>query len=68
MTDKTVHAKLSGGDLIVRRDRAGKWYRESEGRLFPISFDLAIDLARKPGSEVYLGMPGGKMFDFRMRP
>jgi hypothetical protein len=67
VNDRTVHATLPSGDLIVRRDRAGKWYRESKGRQSPISFALAITLATNPGSTPHLGRPGGKRFDAEVR-
>lgn len=68
MSDRTVHATLPSGDLVVRLDRAGKWYRESEGQRFPISFGLAVTLATKRGSTIHLGRPGGKRFDAAVRP
>lgn len=65
MSDRTVHATLSSGDLIVRLDRAGKWYRESEGRRFPITLGLAVELATQKGCTPHLGLSGVKTFDAR---
>jgi len=66
--DRTVHATLPSGDLIVRRDRSGKWYRESEGHRYPLaSLAEAVRLASAPGSVPHLGLPGGKLFDAAVR-
>lgn len=67
MDDRRVHATLPSGDLIVRLDRAGKWYRESEGQRFPIPLSLAVTLATTPGSTPHLGVSGGRAFDARVR-
>lgn len=65
--DRTVHATLASGDLIVRHDRAGKWYRESEGKRFTISFREAVRLAQLPGATHHADLPGGKLFDRAVR-
>ena len=66
-SDRTIHARLASGDLIVRHDRAGKWYRESEGQRYPITLRAAVDLATQLNSIAYLGQPGGGRFDAAVR-
>ena len=63
MADRTVHATFPSGDEIVRYDRAGKWYRESEGRRWAVSLKEAVRLALLPGVTIHLGRPGGARFD-----
>jgi hypothetical protein len=67
--DRTVHATTSDGVQVVRYGRAGKWYAEQDRphRQRHIAFMEAVRLAKKPGSTVNLGLPGGGLFDARLR-
>lgn len=63
MTDRTVHATTPGWE-IVRYDRAGRWYAESD--VLPrqqITVTEAARRATEVGAEVHLGRPGGRRFD-----
>jgi hypothetical protein len=70
--DRMVHAKTHSGGEIVRYDRAGKWYLEQPGfpRL-PVSVSEAAGVAvvneRHAGGTIFLGKPGGRSFDARVR-
>lgn len=67
MADRTIHARLDGTH-IVRYDRAGKWYAEREdGTRSPLTLDDAVHLATRFGAYVYLGQPGGKAFDAKVK-
>lgn len=66
--DRTIHARTRSGMLIVRYDRAGKWYAERVfTRLRSLTLKQAVDLAVQQGSYVYLDQPGGKRFDAAVR-
>ena len=69
MADRTVHGRTPEGHLIVRYDRAGKWFAESEAGTGRRSLNLAAaaDLATRAGGEAYLGRAGGKRFDALVR-
>lgn len=67
MSDRKVHARTASGTLIVRYDRAGKWYAEDGDKRRAITVSEAVDLAAQVGSYVYLGTPGGTTFDARVR-
>lgn len=68
--DRTVHAE-AGEWKLVRYDRAGKWYEEYEpDRMRPareISVRLAAILAIRYGAEIHEGLPGGRVFEARVR-
>lgn len=72
--DRTVHARIGAAE-IVRYETAGKWYLEAPATLLPTRRTL-LDLAwaarlaatwADDGGEVFLGLPGGKMFDAKVR-
>lgn len=67
MSDRTIHARVPGNVLIVRYDKAGKWYAEKDGHRAPITLGAAVEMATQIGSYVYLGKPGGMMFDSQVR-
>jgi hypothetical protein len=67
MADRRVHAVLANGWEIVRYDRAGKWFREQDGKRSAITFREAVNYARLAGGRVFYGVPGGKRFDAAMR-
>jgi hypothetical protein len=67
-TDRRIHARTPGGWLIVRYDRAGKWYAELPGRARrPLSLAEAVREATAIGAFVYLGVSGGSTFDARVK-
>lgn len=65
--DRRVHARMPNGVEVVRYDRAGKWYEESEGQRKHIGINQAVDDALLPGAYVFLGVPGGQTFDAKVR-
>lgn len=66
--DRSVHASHSDGTEVVRYDRAGKWYieRASDPRI-AVGLRRAVREALRSGMSVYLGLPGGTMFDSKIR-
>ena len=71
MYDRRVHADLADGSEVVRYERAGKWFREwPDSGLFPtkpIALGEAVALACEPSAQVHLDVPGGRVFDARVR-
>jgi hypothetical protein len=71
MSDRTIHATTPDGGMIVRYERAGKWYVEwPADRMIPrraISLREAVRLATQRGAYVYLGQPGGRAFDAKVK-
>lgn len=67
MADRTIHARTAFGTLIVRYDKASKWYAEDEQSRTRVTLAEAVSMAARRGSYVYLGKPGGKAFDARLR-
>lgn len=65
--DRTVHGLMKDGSAIVRYDRAGKWFIEGYDQRAPITIGEAVELATERGAQVFLGRPGGKSFDARVR-
>ena len=73
--DRRVHARSADGRVeIARYDRAGSWYRETTtGSLIPVrrlSVAQAVEEAvaiTADGGNVFLGLPGGRVFDARYR-
>jgi hypothetical protein len=66
--DRRVHAIMHDSSVIVRYDRAGKWFQEWPAyAMIPrrrLSLEKAARLALSPEAQsVYLCMPGGRMFD-----
>jgi hypothetical protein len=66
--DRTVHAENRTGLQIVRYDRTGKWYQElgSMPRI-QLTVDEAAKAACNVGMVWHEGLPGGRMFDNRVR-
>lgn len=60
--DRTVHAVTEDGREIVRYDRSGKWYWESDRHREHISLHDAVALATQGGSIRYVGLQGGSRF------
>lgn len=56
---------------IVRYDRAGKWYCETDGTRRPIDLatavTLAADISKRGGGQIFWNRVGGTMFDSRLR-
>lgn len=67
MPDRTIHARTVNNTAIVRYDRAGKWYAERGSLRRRLALSEAVSMATKRGSHIYLGKPGGKLFDARVR-
>jgi hypothetical protein len=71
MDDRRIHARDYSGVEIVRYDRAGKWYAEQDGHRSHISVSKAVAVARylldNDRGEVFFGLPGGAMFDAKVR-
>lgn len=66
MNDRTVHARCPLGNEVVRYDRSGKWYVESSHlKRERLTLKQAVQMALAPNAEVFLGLPGGKLFDAR---
>lgn len=73
MSDRTVHGITSNGWEIVRYDRAGKWYcekfsdtdRDNERHL--LTLEVAVMSLTGSNDQVFLGLPGGRTFDARVR-
>lgn len=64
---RTVHGKTPEGDEIVRYDRAGKWYRESETGRQSLNIAAAVYHVCRAGGEAFIGRPGGRRFDAMVR-
>jgi hypothetical protein len=64
-----VHARYSTTE-VVRYNRAGKWYVEREGRpRAHVTLAQAVWVAeslRERGGVIFRGVPGGRMFDFKL--
>lgn len=63
MRDRTVHAITDDGLEIVRYDRSGKWYWETETHRKHITISEAVRLATRRGSTHLVGLPGGSRFE-----
>jgi hypothetical protein len=65
--DRRVHAVLDDHSLVVRYDRAGKWFYESpNGQRSKIDIRTAARLAA-PVKKVNFNLPGGSTFDTLVR-
>lgn len=65
--DRRVHAELPDGSEVVRYEKAGRWFHEGPGLRRRLTLPEAADLARTPGTRVHTGLPGGGIFDLRVR-
>lgn len=66
--DRSVHIRLRDGREVVRYDRSGKWWIEHPGgRRFRLQFAAAVQWAADTGAEVRFDVPGGQLFDKRVR-
>ena len=66
--DRTIHARLLDGSLIVRYDRAGKWRIEKLGDSgYQVTVGEAAELVASKGAAFYVGQPGGSRFDLLVR-
>jgi len=65
--DRRVHAELADGSQLVRYERAGKWFHEGPGLRRRITLHEAAELAMTPRTVVHSGLPGGQMFELRIR-
>ncbi len=74
-SDRTIHAE-GGERQIVRYDRAGVWCLEYEpANMRPSrrvgvneAVRLAVEIENEgPGGYIYVGLPGGSMFDRKVR-
>ena len=66
--DRRVHAEMSDGSVIVRYNRAGKWYREwPHSAMIPRRAlrirDAVMYATSDEATAVYSGVPGGEAFD-----
>jgi len=66
-TDRRIHAQLADGTEVVRYERAGKWFHEGPGLRTRLTLGQAAILATSQGALVRSGLPGGAMFDLRVR-
>lgn len=66
-SDRTIHGMSQSGGAIVRYDRAGKWYVEYFDHRLPITVNDAALFATRAGASAFLGKPGGKLFDARVK-
>ncbi len=74
VTDRLIHAAC-GEWLVVRYDRAGKWYVEYDPpRMRPArrvsvkeAARLAVEMERESAGTIYLGTAGGRSFDRLVR-
>jgi len=67
LPDRRIHASLPDGSEVVRYDRAGKWFHEGPGLRSRLTLGQAAILASSPGAIVRSGVPGGGLFDLRVR-
>lgn len=71
--DRKVHCTIipatGGGRIeIVRYNRAGKWWYEDGPRRRPLTLDEAVAFCKdRPAVIWHKGLPGGAMFDARVR-
>jgi hypothetical protein len=66
--DRTVHARTPAGNEVVRYDRSGKWYVESDN--LPrehLTINEAVQMAMAPGTRIFFDLPGGSTFDRKVR-
>lgn len=66
MSDRKVHAKLAGDAVIVRYERAGKWWYEKGEDRFSQSIETAVQFVSNP-QQWMEGVPGGSVFDRKIR-
>lgn len=64
-----VFVRLDDGSEVIRYENAGKWYHEKlDGSRQLIGLGEAVELAKSNESdEIFLGQPGGRHFDKRLR-
>lgn len=63
--DRTVHAVTAAGHEVVRYERAGKWFLESNGSggRQQLRVAVAAYAASRPDATWYVGRKGGEKFD-----
>jgi hypothetical protein len=65
--DRRVHALMPDESVIVRYERAGKWFREwPSEQMKPrqkLTVNAAATLARQEATNINFGVPGGAQFD-----
>jgi len=72
VSDRTVHAECAGFE-VVRYDRRGQWYVESHSpdrQPEHVGVGTAAHralAAETLGGTIHLGLPGGRVFDMRVR-
>lgn len=71
MGDRTVHARDTAGNELVRYDKAGRWWVEKDGARHRVAtvkdaVDHALAMERA-GGEILLFQPGGQQFDSKVR-
>lgn len=70
MANRTVHAEFRGefGRMVevVRYERAGKWWLEWDGGRRAVSVADAATHAVSRSGVVFLGRPGGRLFDAKV--
>jgi hypothetical protein len=67
LPDRRIHAELPDGSEVVRYERAGKWFHEGPGLRVRLTLGQAAILATSRGATVRSGVPGGGLFDLRVR-
>ena len=67
LPDRRIHAELPDGSEVVRYDRAGKWFHEGPGLRRKITLGQAAVLACSRGAVIKPGIPGGGLFDLRVK-
>ena len=65
--DRRIHAQFPDGSVLVRYDRAGKWYQEwSPEAMKPrqqLSVRAAAATAKALATTIHFGLPGGTVCD-----
>jgi hypothetical protein len=67
LPDRRIHAQLPDGSEVVRYERAGKWFHEGPGLRTKLTLGQAAILATSHGAIVRSGVPGGGLFDLRVK-
>lgn len=67
VNDRRIHADFPDGSVLVRYDRAGKWYQEWPPEAMKqrqqLSVRAAAATAKALATSIHFGLPGGTRFD-----